>query len=85
MVPTPPTSAPTTKYLFWTVLTTDGPNKPFNEALYTPPSPRHSLGTMLQPINCGIQSHVGGLLPITSGTEFEMCRQNSRGLGETGL
>ena len=60
-------------------------NKPFYEASYILGSLRHSSVTMLQLINCGIQSHVGGLLPISSGTEIEMCRQSSRGLGETGL
>ena len=60
-------------------------NKPFQEASYILASLRYSSVTMLQPISCGIQSHVGGLLPIRSGTEFEMCRQISRGLGEYGL
>ena len=53
-------------------------NKPFHEASYILAGLRHSLVKMLQPITGGIQSYAGWLLPISSGTEFEMCRQSSR-------
>ena len=57
----------------------------FHEASCILASLRHSSVTMLQPVNGGIQSHGGGLLPISSRTEFEMCRQSSCGVGEAVL